>query len=693
MFGLICAVCGGLVLVVFVVAPYYWGPALTFRQAEMSYARIVAGWGNKSPERDDLVFVGIDDTSVNLLESGVLGEDEIAASEALDLMSYGYPYPRQVWGMLAERLIGAGAKVVVFDLLFTQQAEGDEYFKGVLDRYHDRVVIGADMVKREEQERTEQWYMKEAVGAILDPGGAGDKRQGFVNFFPYLDNRVWEAGFKTRLTARREAPEWKSLAAAALTQAGYGDRIPEEGTICIRFADPNAYPQAYEPLPLYSVFDDKYWAQNYQNGGAFKDKIVLVGASSVVEFRDDAAYPFGRIRGPEIHLNTIATVLNGDYYHFASQWTDGVLIAVAALVAFLVAFLMRHPLLGVIMLLTLAGLYVFGTVMVYNAGFMLTGVGPLSAFMLSGIMCFGAQYTVERLEKLRLKRALDRYFSKELTDEILARPDDFIDSMGGKRMTVTVLFSDLRNFTAKSEEVDERELVAQLNEYLEEMVACVFNNGGMVDKFIGDAVMAVWGAVNSKGDEADAEGAVRAAMAMRERLAVLNEKWESEGRQTHAFGVGINQGPAVFGNIGSLAKMELTVIGDAVNLASRLEGLTKQFGVDLLVSGSVAAPVEGKVLLQPIDRVVPKGKSEAVDVFAIPGHSEEDLAPGEAEYLVLYHDAHAAWCAADPDLAGGLFKRCAEMRPDDKTVQLYLARLGDGSSPESMRRPRWATEK
>ena len=501
-------------------------------------------------------------------------------------------------------------------------------------------------------------------------------------------------------------PEWNTVGirfADMFPSWGLGDRVfhPEKvpawqddmpGLWKRVFAKPRR-PGPYRPLPLYTVFFDDTWERNYASGDAFKNKIVVVGGSSLVEFRDVVNTPVGEIGGPQLHMNAIATALNVDFYRFASPWTDGALIVIAALIAFLVVFLTRHPLFGVVLLFALAGFYVFGTVLVYNAGLMLTGVGPLSAFLLSGVMCFGAQHAVERIEKRRLKRALDRYFSKELTDEILTRPDDFIDSMGGKRMTVTVLFSDLRNFTAKSEEVDERELVAQLNEYLEEMVACVFDNGGMVDKFIGDAVMAVWGAVNSKGDEADAEGAVRAAMAMRERLAVLNEKWAAEGRQTHAFGVGINQGPAVFGNIGSLAKMELTVIGDAVNLASRLEGLTKQFGVDLLVSGSVAAPVEGKVVLRPIDRVVPKGKSEAVDVFAIPGRSEGELEPAEVEYLALYHEAHAAWCAADPDLAGELFGRCAEMRPEDKTVRLYLARLGDGSTPESMRDPRRATEK
>ncbi len=715
LFALICASCGVGVLLVVVVAPLAWAPAAIFSRLELSYDAMVVGLGKKSPVRDDLLFVGIDDISTNLLESGVMGEEEIALSEALDLMSYGYPFPRQVWGMLAERLLDAGARVVVFDLLFTSRGEGDELLRRALDRYPGRVVVGAELVYRQEQQSGGTWSLREPVTEILSPGGAEDPRQGYVNFSPFADGRVWQASFRTALGDWEGAPEYRSLGAAALHQAGYGERVPEEAAIGIRFTDmfprqglyerifgsgsdskrglfarlfdPGELPKPYQPLPLYTIFDDEYWTRNYRGGEMFRDKIVVVGGSSLVRFRDVVETPVGEIGGPQLHINTIATVLNGDHYRFASPWAVGGLVVLAAQGAFWIALLFRRPIIGLLLLLGVACLYVAVTVWVYNAGLMLAGVAPLGTLLLSGMLCFGAQYTLERLEKQRLKRALDRYFSKDLTDEILARPGDFLDSMGGRRTNVTVLFSDLRDFTAKSENADERELVTQLNEYLEEMVACVFENGGMVDKFIGDAVMAVWGAVRSGGDAEDAEGAVRAAMAMRERLAKLNEKWAAEGRQTHAFGVGINQGPAVFGNIGSLAKMELTVIGDAVNLASRLEGLTKRFGVDLLVSGSVAGAVADTVLLQPIDRVVPKGKSEAVDIFAVPAWEEADLDPGEAEYLKLYHEAHQAWCDADPSRAEELFRRCAELRPEDKTVALYLSRLEADSSAEAMRDP------
>ena len=195
MFALICAVCGGLMLVVFVVSPRMWGPAAIFGRMELGYNKMVVGWGKKSPVRDELVFVAIDDVSVNLLESGVLGEDELAASEALDLMSYGYPYPRQVWAMLARRLLDAGAKVVVFDMLFLQEGEGDAEFKAMLDRYPDRLVVGAEKVMRETHGEGKSFLMKEAVSAILSPGGSEDPRQGVVSYDTFPDDRVWLASF------------------------------------------------------------------------------------------------------------------------------------------------------------------------------------------------------------------------------------------------------------------------------------------------------------------------------------------------------------------------------------------------------------------------------------------------------------------------------------------------------------------
>src|SRR5947209_11262318 len=160
--------------------------------------------------------------------------------------------------------------------------------------------------------------------------------------------------------------------------------------------------------------------------------------------------------------------------------------------------------------------------------------------------------------------------------------------MRGSRKPVTMLFSDLIGFTTLSEKADPEELVRHLNEYLTKMTAVIFENGGTLDKFIGDAIMAVWGNVHSYGVTEDAKKAVRAAYGMRCALQKLNEGWSTDGRIPLGMGIGINQGEVIVGNVGSQERMDPTVIGDAVNLASRLEGLTRIYAVDILIGTSAA---------------------------------------------------------------------------------------------------------
>jgi adenylate cyclase len=209
----------------------------------------------------------------------------------------------------------------------------------------------------------------------------------------------------------------------------------------------------------------------------------------------------------------------------------------------------------------------------------------------------------------------------------------------------TIFFSDVRGFTSMSEELNAGEVVARLNEYLGLMVAEVIQTRGLVDKFIGDAVMAVWGSLSTHPTEEtttqDALNAVEACLAMRRALATLNERWQARGLSPWQIGMGIHQGPVVVGNIGSAApheKMDLTVIGDAVNLASRLESLTKQYGVDLIISEDIHRRVENHYLCCPLDLVAPKGKTLPVAIYAVLGRTGEPIPPGVEEFRqVMQH--------------------------------------------------------
>jgi len=217
-------------------------------------------------------------------------------------------------------------------------------------------------------------------------------------------------------------------------------------------------------------------------------------------------------------------------------------------------------------------------------------------------------------------------------------------------------------------------MVTQLNVYLTQMTSVVFSNGCTLDKFIGDAIMAVWGNVRSFGVAQDAKNCARAALGMRRELRQLNEKWRNEGRMGLGMGVGINQGEVIVGNIGSQERMDPTVIGDSVNLASRLEGLTRIYGVDILVGATAAELVRDEFHLRSVARVQVKGKTKPVDVFTLVGARHDDVDPQLLKWLESYEEGLEKFRARDFTEAKILFSRFLEFYPDDLLAKMYLDR-------------------
>ena len=229
-------------------------------------------------------------------------------------------------------------------------------------------------------------------------------------------------------------------------------------------------------------------------------------------------------------------------------------------------------------------------------------------------------------------------------------------------------------FTTLTESADPEALVKQLNEYLSRMTAAVFENGGTLDKFIGDAVMAVWGNVRSLGLAEDAKCATRAALVMRRELQKLNEKWQGEGIAPFKIGIGLNQGEVLVGNIGSQEKMDPTVIGDSVNLASRLEGLTRTYAVDILVGPTAADLIRDSFDLRSVALVQVKGKTRPVEIFALVGAKND---PGDREFLQrleTYEAGIRKFRERDFTQARILLSQFLEFYPDDALARMYLER-------------------
>ena len=379
--------------------------------------------------------------------------------------------------------------------------------------------------------------------------------------------------------------------------------------------------------------------------------------------------------GPAVHLQAMAAVMGHEFLRPTPPKVELALVAAAGLVAWSLVSFLRRPLLCVGALIAIMAIYLGTARLFYDkTGLLLLTVPALAALLLSGSFSLGFEYALERLEKVRTRRTLERYVSKNLVREILENPDSYYSTLRGVRVPVTILFSDLIGFTTLAEKADPEALVAQLNEYLTRMTSVIFSNGGTLDKFIGDAIMAVWGNVRSLGTAQDAKNCARAALGMRRELRQLNQKWRGEGRMGLGMGIGLNQGEVIVGNIGSQERMDPTVIGDSVNLASRLEGLTRIYGTDILVGPSAAELVRDEVYLRSVARVQVKGKLKPTDVFTFIAARDETVDPEFLKWLETYEEGLEKFRTRDFTEAKILFSRFLEFYPDDLLAKMYLAR-------------------
>lgn len=273
-------------------------------------------------------------------------------------------------------------------------------------------------------------------------------------------------------------------------------------------------------------------------------------------------------------------------------------------------------------------------------------------------------------QEKRMKSTLYRYMTPGVAERVMALGDDVL--MRGERREVSVLFSDIRGYTTLTENLEADKVVDMLNAYFETMVEAVFNFEGTLDKFIGDAIMAVYGAPLPLKNHAWA--AVQSALDMRERLVQFNRERADENQPMVRIGVGISSGEVVSGNIGSQRKMEYTVIGDGVNLSSRLEGITKQYGCDILLSEYTYELCKDRIWVREVDKTRVKGKNRAVSIYELIGSRAEDLDSKLEDFLGLYQAGRAAYTAMNFEEAIRIFHAAEELRPGDRAVDVHIKR-------------------
>jgi adenylate cyclase len=348
--------------------------------------------------------------------------------------------------------------------------------------------------------------------------------------------------------------------------------------------------------------------------GTFQNRIVLVGASAT-GIGDLRPTPFGSLDYPgvEIHANMIDSILNS---HFLENRGTQVLVDLGFILLFgiplgiwLAIAQPRWLIFGFLLVVPFAGVIYWAFLHSWWLNFIIpalfTLVPNVSLVSLYRVL-------VEEQEKRRVRGAFQQYVSPEVIRRVLDDPD----KVKPRKTPVTVLFSDIRGFTTISESLDAQELAVLLNGYLTEMTRIVFRHQGTLDKYIGDAVMAIWGAPFEEPEHP--ERACHAALSMLVRLGELQQEWRAQGRPVLEIGIGLNTGIASVGNMGSSLRYGYTAMGDTVNLSSRLEGLNKEYGTRILVSEATFREIrDPEIVFRELDLIRVKGKLQPVTIYEI----------------------------------------------------------------------------
>ncbi len=661
----ICGACTVVVIALHVLFPQ-------FRNLEFSAEDFLTRLGKPAPVSPELVFLAIDQASTKLDH---IGFDEIESTPALKLMERGFPYPRSVYPLILDRVFGAGAKVVVIDLLFTNERDEDVEFRAALDKYRDRVVIGSNFDSGDRMKGSMDTHVLPS-SSLITPKKPMDDRVAYVNFWPDTDGVIRRSHFRVTaaevFNSRPEQDEevFDSLAAKVLKKSGHADLVPR-GNEPRRIRYPNRG-AIFLPNSVCNIFEAARWnSPEYGSGDFLRGKIVMLGPEGAFT-HDEHPTPIGKIAGPQVHLSAMNAALQRTFLHETSIIMVYALIAVAGALAWGLCHWFHGPLarLGSLVVANVAWLVV--ALLLYNhANLIIPMVAPLMALTLSGVGCLGWDFFLERLERARVRSVLDKYVSKNVAELVLSEGDEFAGALKGQRRIVTVLFSDIRGFTAMTEEAVPEEFIAQLNEYFFEMVEAVLAEGGTLQNFIGDAVLAAWGDTRKLDPATGAYEAVRTALRMSGALKKLNERWANrEGRRKLGIGIGIKQGEAILGSVGHPQRMNFTALGDTVNTAARLEGATKHLKTEILVEETIEELTRDRFHFRRVDSLKLKGKSKATAVFTVLGEKPEPVPP----WLAEYHRAVELYHARLFREAGEIFRKLGEEIEDDALCAMYARR-------------------
>ena len=546
-----------------------------------------------------------------------------------------WPFPREDHAKLIENLNLAGARQIIFDVEFTEDSnpDSDSLLAETAKKWNN--VIFAGKVINDDPDHIQ---VLTPVAPILDSKAAwgvvnmtpdidGSIRN-YETFVPVADKNYYPIGVASFGNMRINQQDWDSHLkpeGSLLKVGGTEIKLNRGNRTLINYHGPAG---TFPYVSYSSVIDDSATVMPGQLGaetndfyglldsGIFKGKIVLVGMT-LVDAHDTFDTPYGgaQMPGVEIHANFIEMVRQHGYLNTVNVLLY-TLLEFALILALWFLFKKIKPQFSVIILIILIAAQYFGAFFLFkNANLLIPIVQTVIALILIYAVALVSHYIETQKEKRFIRNAFQQYMAPELVKQLLESPDGL--KYGGSLQEITVLFSDIRSFTTYSENHKPEETVQILKEYLTEMVETIKANRGIVDKFVGDEIMALYGTPIKLENHALA--ACKTALDMRERLTLLQQRWAADGRETFEIGIGVNTGTAVIGNLGSEQIFDFTAIGDTINLGARLEGLNKEYPNDkhIIISEFTLEHVKDLVEVSYLDEVKVKGKNKSVKVYAL----------------------------------------------------------------------------
>ena len=514
-----------------------------------------------------------------------------------------------------------------------------------------------------------------AASAAFGLFNATPDRDGVIRRAPLLGSVGGKSLPSLELAAAAMALNSPTIAPYAATETGYIDeielkeanyRVPvHAGAMTIDYYGPEGVIERVSAADLL----DKTVAAHKLAG-----KLVFVAATAQGTF-DQRVTPFNQFAaGVETHANAAENILEQRFIR-STLWTKAIELGFVIVLSVLFGFIFSTiKVVWSIPVMLVTGLgYHLVDYGLFRAGYDVTSFLPLAelATVWAGVTVF--RYMTEEAAKRKLRGAFSLYLNPEVMEEMLGDPEAL--KLGGKEVDITVLFSDIRGFTTLSEKLTPQQLVGLLNEYLSPMTDLVFKYQGTLDKYIGDAVMAFFGAPVDR--PTNPLLACQCALEMIATLNVLREVWRAKGYPDIQIGVGLNSGHMVAGNMGSLQRFNYTVMGDNVNLGSRLEGLTKEYGVKIIISEFTLsrAVKHGAIFTRELDLVAVKGKKEPVRIYELRGMGE--IPESEQEWLLRWTEGLRLYRSQSWGQAAEAFRQAIALKRDDHTSEIFVKRCAE----------------